>query len=233
MCNYKKLFCSHYGMWIHLIFGSAVSTECKQTLKIVFENKEINGSELWATIGNKRGLQCFPEDGASLSNKIAIFYFTALKNMIYLFKRRNSGSYGTFICFFVCKAFCCTVDRTKVFAPLQHSVKPFTCVESAIQWTSLFSQRCRWWEERIAVSFCAWGLLVLHLCFGQSAFLPPTVLTGHVQDSRFYPVSTSEIRSTVRVCHCQPAIMHLSWWQSFVLCVQALWSIKTSKSELG
>lgn len=131
------------------------------------------------------------------------------------------------------KAFCWTVDRTKVFAPLRLSVKPFACVESSLQWTSLSSLLWRWWEERIAVSFCARGLLVLHLCFGQSAFLPPAVLTGHVQDSRFYPVSTSEIRSTVRVCRCQPAIMCLSWRQSFILCVQALWSIKTPKSELG
>ena len=129
------------------------------------------------------------------------------------------------------KAFCWTEDRTKVFAPLQHSAKPFACLESSLQWPSLSSQQWRWWEERIAVSFCTWGLLVLHLCFGQSAFLPPAVLTGHVQDSRFYPVSTSEIRSTVNICRFQPAIMGLSLWLSCVLCVEAPCSIKTSKGN--
>lgn len=169
--------------------------------------------------------------------------------MIYSFKSRNNGSYFSFCLKLQAMAACerhsvsqtegknsehakgfWTVDRTKILAPLKQSVKPFACLKSSLQWTSLSSQRWRWREERIAVSFCAWGFLVLHLCFGQSAFLPPAVLTGHVQDLRFYPVSTSEIRSTVRVCRCQPAIMRLFHKvQSFVLCVQALCTIKKSK----
>lgn len=66
-------------------------------------------------------------------------------------------------------------------------------------------------------------LLVPHLYFGQSAFLPLAALTGHCQVSEFYPVSTLEIGSIVRVCHfilwTPPALLQV--WVFFLLCWRA------------